>query len=166
MALTGPCGATPRQVPAVAALADEVFEVRHGWLASMYPTLFHADNAHWLRTFWDGDRPVSLVAVWRGEIETFRRRKVARVGSVCPCPHTAGRPSRDVAAQPCATDGCAPGRRPARRRDGGPPPPYPPWSQGDTERVVADRGLVVAKSTRGLEGRCGCARGLLGAPRA
>lgn len=87
MALTGPCGATPRQVPAVAAFADEVFEVRHGWLASMYPTLFRADNAHWLRTLWDGDRPVSLVAVWRGEIETFcRRLKVARVGSVCTLP--------------------------------------------------------------------------------
>lgn len=87
MALTGPCGAATHQVPAVAALADEVFAVRPGWLAGMYPTLFHAANAHRLRTFWDGPLPVSPVAVWRGEMETFRRRlQVARVGSVCTLP--------------------------------------------------------------------------------
>lgn len=87
MALIGPCGATADQVPAVAALADDVFNVSRGWLAGMYPTVFRASNAPWLRTFWDGQRPVSLVAVWRGEIETFRRRlPVARVGSVSTLP--------------------------------------------------------------------------------
>lgn len=92
VAFTGPGSVTPEQVPAVAGLADEVFEVSPGWMIGHYPTLFRGDNAAWLRTFWDRARPVSLVAVWRGEIETFGRRlPVARVGMVCTRPEYRGR---------------------------------------------------------------------------
>lgn len=92
VAFAGPCGSSSEQVPAVAALADEVFDVPPGWMIGHYPTLFRGDNSAWLRTSWDGGRPISLVAVWRGEIESFGRRfPVARVGMVATRPEYRGR---------------------------------------------------------------------------
>ncbi len=69
-------------------LANAVFGRGGGLeMGSAFPTLFHPDNADWLRTFWDGDRAVSHVGIWRGHVWTHGRRlAVAHVGAVCTRP--------------------------------------------------------------------------------
>jgi len=87
MALEGPRGARPDEVPAVVALADEVFAPEARDMGPSFPTLFPPGNAEWLRTFWDGGACVSHVGIWRGAVWTHGRRlEVAHVGAVCTRP--------------------------------------------------------------------------------
>lgn len=90
--MEGPRGIRPDELPAVVALADDVFAPERRDMGPAFPTLFRVENADWLCTMWDGGRPVSLVGVWRGEVETFGRRlPVAHVGAVCTRPEYRGR---------------------------------------------------------------------------
>ena len=92
MRLDGPRGCVPEEVPATVELANRVFERAAGDMGGKFPTLFCAGNAPWLRTFWDGGRPVALVGVWCGEVvSSAGPLRVAHVGAVATVPEARGR---------------------------------------------------------------------------
>ena len=85
--MDGPRDTHPDEVPAVLGLVNAVFRGAEGGMGRQYPTLFALINAAWLRTVWDGPRPVAHVGVWRGDVERFGRRlRVAHLGAVCTHP--------------------------------------------------------------------------------
>lgn len=92
MRLDGPRGCVPEEVPAIVELANRVFERAAGDMGRKFPTLFCAGNAPWLRTFWDGGRPVALVGVWCGAVvSSAGSLRVAHVGAVATVPEARGR---------------------------------------------------------------------------
>jgi GNAT superfamily N-acetyltransferase len=83
--LDGPRGARPEELAGVLALVNAVFTGED--MGAAFPTLFHPDNAQWLRTFWDGGTAVAHVGVWLGRIwSRGRPLAVAHVGAVCTRP--------------------------------------------------------------------------------
>ncbi len=90
--MEGPRGCVPGEIGAVVALANRIFVRAGAGMGRKFPTLFSAENGEWLRTFWDGDEPVSLVGVWRAEVlSSFGPLRVAHVGAVGTLPEFRGR---------------------------------------------------------------------------
>jgi GNAT superfamily N-acetyltransferase len=91
-ALDGPRGVRPGELPALLQLVDSVFRPEGGAMGAEFPTLFCESNGPWLRTFWDGERPVSHAGFWLGRIRSHGRvLDVAHLGAVCTAPGYRGR---------------------------------------------------------------------------
>ncbi len=89
--LVGPRGCRPEEVPAVVELCNDVFSQEERQMGPEFPTLFRAENAEWLRTFWAGDRPVAHLGVWRATVRVpGRHLPVAHIGAVCTLPEYRG----------------------------------------------------------------------------
>jgi predicted N-acetyltransferase YhbS len=92
MAIEGPRGAKPDEIPAVVELADSVFRVGEDEsMGEEFPLLYVEENAENLRIFLDDGRPVSLVAMFRREVVLAgTRHGSCAIGSVCTDPDYRG----------------------------------------------------------------------------
>jgi len=92
MAIEGPRGAKPDEIPAIVELADSVFRAgEHESMGEEFPLLYGEENAEDLRIFLDDGRPVSLVGLFQRDIVLAgTRHGSCAIGSVCTDPDYRG----------------------------------------------------------------------------